>query len=332
MIKNIFKVKKLLLNLVILQATLSPGFAFQEKLEEMLTSLMEPLGSEAGKVIAVIPFETGHKVKDDAGLSVAEYSVVFFKNYQKHTVVERTQFAKVLEEMELAQSDLVEESKQIELGKMLSANWILVGSVTEAFGKRNITARMVDVNTAEVLSSKTVVVGPESMDNFMKELLGEKGQVSAAIFRSAVVPGWGQFFTNHPVRGSLSLALFLGAAGTGVFYGIQSASAQSDYEAFSVDDEQQRLIEQNCDGLSGNELGACGNEQEPVARQTKKDMYSDYEDARSSAILWGVITGGVYLVNLGDAALAGLQAKSKFDLYFSAIPGRSLGVNLAYQF
>jgi hypothetical protein len=47
-------------------------------------------------------------------------------------------------------------------------------------------------------------------------------------------------------------------------------------------------------------------------------LYTDYSRQFDRTMVWAAITGGVYLINLIDASVAGIQARRKFAPYFSA--------------
>ncbi len=77
-------------------------------------------------------------------------------------VIERDNFNKILEEQKLALSDLMDTENAIEIGKLLTANHILTGSVIEMPGSVVIFGRIIDVETAEILSVAQVIVPKNS--------------------------------------------------------------------------------------------------------------------------------------------------------------------------
>jgi hypothetical protein len=200
-----------------------------------------------------------------------------------------------------------------------------VGSVTESFGKRIINARILNVETGEVVATASTTVGPAAMDDFMKELLGEKGQFSATFFRSALVPGWGQIYTNHPVRAGISFVVCFGALGYTVYERFQVASANSDYK--EVVAERSGAWRENADAA-----GIPHDQYLALLVEKEDKLYAEYSDEFYYAKILTIITGGVWALNLVDATFAGLAAKKKFNLYFSAIPKEHAGLRLVYHF
>ena len=90
---------------------------------------------------------------------------------QRFRVVERSQIQKVMDELKLSVSDLVDPNQSAKVGKLLGADYLLVGSVTdEKFGLK-VNARIINTETAEVLkaSSTTIVKDP-----MVKNLLDDR--------------------------------------------------------------------------------------------------------------------------------------------------------------
>jgi TolB-like protein len=69
----------------------------------------------------------------------------------------------ILDEQKLALNDLMDTSNAIEIGKLLTANYILTGSVVEMPGSVMIFGRVINVETAEVESVAQVIV-PKNSD------------------------------------------------------------------------------------------------------------------------------------------------------------------------
>ncbi len=304
--------------LVVLLVGLNGAFAIQKEMVDLMTQMASKDTASGQPNLAVLPFTVTGKVPKEAGQTVAEVAVIALANLGKYKVVERKEFSKMIQEQEFAQSDLADTAVQIKLGKMLVCTRMLIGSVSEAFGQRVITAKIISVETGEVISSGTSTVPSLAMDDFTKELLGEKGQVSASIFRSLLIPGWGQFYTNHPVRGSISMAAVAGCVGYTVVTFLQAQDAKKktdDFDAymqgsqFSQDIDKERLDR-------GVPFATVLAEYE--AKQEK--LKSDYSDSFDYNMIWLGVTAGVWALNVVDATFAGLKAKKKFELYFSAIP------------
>jgi TolB-like protein len=106
--------------------------------------------------IAVLDFEAKDVLEQDA-LKVSELIRNDMINSGKYIVIERAQMSEILREQEIQQTGCTDVSCAVELGKLLSANKILVGTVMKLGNEIIITGRIVDVEkgTAE-FSSKSI--------------------------------------------------------------------------------------------------------------------------------------------------------------------------------
>jgi len=67
-------------------------------------------------------------------------------------VLERKMIDKIIEEMKLQVSDLMDISKSIEVGKLIGAQYIIVGSISSFQNKLMLSVRILDVETGRILS------------------------------------------------------------------------------------------------------------------------------------------------------------------------------------
>ena len=61
-------------------------------------------------------------------------------------------------------------------------------------GRVVIHARIITAENGTVVASASKPLPAGIFTPFIKEVLGEKTQLSASVFRSAIIPGWGQDF------------------------------------------------------------------------------------------------------------------------------------------
>jgi TolB-like protein len=71
-------------------------------------------------------------------------------------VVDRNNFDKILAEMRFQDSDWADSKRVAQLGKALNANGIIRGTVMSLGGQIVISSTMLDINTAQILSSSTL--------------------------------------------------------------------------------------------------------------------------------------------------------------------------------
>lgn len=270
------------------------------------------LSATAKPVLAVMPFGCGLKNEPaEAGRAVAEYTIAFFMNQPQYTIVERMEFAKIAGELALSQSGVVDEKKALEAGKMLSAGIIITGNIGEIMGARMISARMIATETGRVIAASSVTIGADKMQMFYRDALGERSQMSGTIFRSLLAPGWGQFYTNHPVQGTVFSVAAVGAVGALVWSAFDFAQKTSEKNAFKTT-------------VRGKDSTLIFALRQPYVDAEMNAYY------RTMTITG--ITIGVWVVNLIDAAILGRNEKRRVkELYFSA-NSYAPGINVAITF
>ena len=84
-------------------------------------------------------------------------------------MVERSNLDAVLKEQELALTDLMDTTKAISVGKLLTADYIVTGSIIEMSSSVVIFGRIINVESGEVESVAQVIV-PRDRD--VEKLLG----------------------------------------------------------------------------------------------------------------------------------------------------------------
>jgi hypothetical protein len=105
-------------------------------------------------IITVLNFQT-------SGISDAEMRVFvdFIASHiietGKYRVIDRAQRQAILSEIEFSQTDCSDEECQLEIGRMLSANQIIVGSLGTFGEKYILTIKLIDVETAHSVNARS---------------------------------------------------------------------------------------------------------------------------------------------------------------------------------
>lgn len=94
-------------------------------------------------------------------------------SYSGYQIVERADLQKVLDELDLAKTGRFDSSTTKQIGKLLGAQCIVVGSYMSLMGKFRIDARMIDVETGAVLRAASASGEPGSFDQLSRELAGK---------------------------------------------------------------------------------------------------------------------------------------------------------------
>ena len=111
----------------------------------------------------------------------------------------------------------------------------------------------------------------EYYSNIMKqkEKRQEKREMGDSLLR-ALVPGWGQFHNNQPLKGAGFIAGTVISAGLTVYF---TSEEKIKYEKYLITNDNQELA------------------------------YKAAEDAWTAALTWGIITGAVYALSIVDAGM-----------------------------
>jgi TolB-like protein len=185
-------------------------------------------------------------VSDQIARTVSNMLRTEFINMNEFTVVERAQMDAILKEQGVQQSGCTDQACAVQMGRLMSARKILVGEVSP-MGKSIITTvRIVDVEkgvsefaatqkaaSEEVLDVAVGDIAEKLADRIRKGSKDEPkkenkkavvreaepeapGEITpAGYFLRGIVPGWGQFYSGHNIKGWIFGGVFVATlAGT----------------------------------------------------------------------------------------------------------------------
>jgi len=187
-------------------------------------------------------------------------------------VVERARIGDAMEQ--LALGAMLGEENVGELGQLLDAQAIVVGSVSDAGDVFSLTLRVVAVETGEVLSAADSQIPREGVVTLASGSV-ETRSAGEAIFRSLVAPGWGQFYNRQPVKGGAFAIASYGAALTTVGLGVGSAVSFSLYNGYCTAADCDRPIEKR------------GAEAKALREQTNVLLTATLVSGALTAVTWG---------------------------------------------
>lgn len=150
-----------------------------------------------------------------------------------YLVVERDRLSSAMAQLTLAAQ--LGESDAPELGKMLDAQAIVLGSVSEAGEAFVLSLRAVGTEGGAVLGAADARLPREGVVTLASDAI-ETRSAGEAFFRSAVAPGWGQFYNRQSVKGAAFGVATYGAALTTVGLGVSTAVLASLYDNYSPAD------------------------------------------------------------------------------------------------
>lgn len=180
-----------MIRIILIAMLAAPGFAQavspsggkpQEKKEpEVKTGTYRQIASELlkncegkDKAIAVAGFSYSDKRDSKDGSVIAERLTTELVKVKKFKIIEREEIEKVFAELKLQESGAVEADSIKSAGKMLGVDWMILGTLTELEGRKiEVNARLVDVESGEIINAYTAAVKKNWRDKPAKESLGE---------------------------------------------------------------------------------------------------------------------------------------------------------------
>ncbi len=105
--------------------------------------------------VAILDFES-IGTEEHLGKAVAEIIRTELVGTQGYRVVERAQINRALSEQTLQKSGLIDDKSAVQIGKIIGADLIIIGSVVKIGTSYTINSRMIDVKTGEAKLGRNV--------------------------------------------------------------------------------------------------------------------------------------------------------------------------------
>lgn len=133
--------------------------------------------------IAVMPFANyyvGSDAADFNGLEGGLQQMMLTELAQNSSlrIVERSALAAIMEEQNLSASGRVEADAAVRVGALVGAKYMILGSYNDIFGDVRIDARVVDVETSEIVRTEQV---RDQRENIYRLLVDLSSQVVAGV-------------------------------------------------------------------------------------------------------------------------------------------------------
>jgi len=300
-------------------ARTSPAQALPE-----LFSRLVPKDFPAGRQsVAIIPFQVEGVMTNSGynpGMMAAEYGVAQYGKDPRFVVVEREELNRLLGEQALAQAGAVDDSGAAQAGKLLAVRYLVTGTVRFQGAKQEFTARMVSVETGQIVSAAVATCASDNLENLYRTAIGERGQMTSSLYRSAVGPGWGQFYTDHPIHGGIALGATVAALGF---------AGWSWFDYSEKDEILNKYLRYDPSTLRSGETPAQWASDAEAARKANNDASLRF------GLSLGVL-GGVWALNLVDAGILGYEESRRIRTeYFSWMPSATIGpdnMRLSWRF
>ena len=145
-------------------------------------------------LITVMDFETNNISATDMTI-IVDYLASYIVETGKYRVIERSQREKILQEMEFSLSGCTDDSCQLEIGKLLAADLMVLGSLGVVEGKTLLNMRVIDVESGETMNtisrefsslSEVIDTGKSVIFSFLEEeldLLQQQKEAALKLFQ-----------------------------------------------------------------------------------------------------------------------------------------------------
>lgn len=134
------------------------------------------MGQDTRPGIAVWPFENGGSYGQDAedfeALRVGLQQILITELARNGSmrVVERSRLNELIQEQDLGASGRVDPNTAAQIGKLVGAKFMVLGGFVDLFGDFRIDARIVDVETGELVKTDNVTAKREQLYRLVVEL------------------------------------------------------------------------------------------------------------------------------------------------------------------
>jgi len=244
------------------------------------------------------------------------------------TVIERSEVDEILQEQGFQNSGCTSDECAVEIGKLLNIDRICAGSVGKVGSLYTIALRMIDIETGQIVvtvnedcrcpieevltaSIKNIVQklvdsnnksnNPELIDkrnikskNEMYDGNVQQKSKMNALIRSAILPGWGQYYQEKPIQTWLYPVLFSGGA-------IASYLMIDSYNNAVTDFEKAEELYLNA--LTFDEIERTGSALDKA--------YKDIESKERTRNIMFIATGAIWLWNVLDTIVLQSEYKNK---------------------
>jgi len=138
-------------------------------IQELVSQMIAGVGRQERSRLAILDFTRLDGSVDNLGRYIAERLTAGVFVTQRFEVVERRQLDKIVRELGLNVSGLIDPAHAKQLGRLYGVDAIASGSISELAGRIEINARLMETETGRVLSAAVVRV---AMDADVAALMG----------------------------------------------------------------------------------------------------------------------------------------------------------------
>ncbi|MDZ7362671.1 MAG: hypothetical protein ONB46_18385 [candidate division KSB1 bacterium] len=129
--------------------------------------------------IAVLPFESKGIGTQLGEIDLLDKLVTGFVNINRFKVIERAQLETILAEQKLGLSGVIDVSTAAQIGKGIGADGVVCGSVISGGNAVSIDARLIDTETAAIITAKDAFSNSRSLQNLSQMIAEVAAKIKA---------------------------------------------------------------------------------------------------------------------------------------------------------
>ncbi len=103
--------------------------------------------------IAVYPFEKNGTVTEESSLFM-DLLVMALQKQNRFQLTDRSLMSRILEEQQLSLTHLVDQNAAVKMGRIMSAQAIIIGSIIDTGSGTELVGRIIDTETSEIMATE----------------------------------------------------------------------------------------------------------------------------------------------------------------------------------
>lgn len=179
--------------------------------------------------IGVLPFqENGERARTrQLGRLVADELAVCLVDRHRLQLVERARQSDLIDE-KLERDFYEDEQMQGALGRQIGADLLVLGNVSDGGEVFLISLRAADVRAGGIIAAQSTSLPADPLVDRSLHLFERKSK-AGALFRSTVVPGWGQYYNDEPLKAAVVVGVEVILFGAALAYELSGQQAEKRY-------------------------------------------------------------------------------------------------------
>ena len=145
-------------------------------------------------------------------------------------MTERLHLAAAMKELSLNEATGVDDKAGEKMAKLAGVDALVIGSVSQLGDSYRVTARVLAVNEGRVSASGEVNIDARGLIALSSDAVVLRSR-SGAVFRSVILPGWGQFYNRQQAKGIIVMTAIAGLGAGALTAQLLGLKSLSDYDA-----------------------------------------------------------------------------------------------------